>query len=52
MSKSLLVAVNAAAGLLLLVMTDFDSSRRWLVAVALLVNLLLLPLANLTHRNL
>lgn len=42
MSKSLLVAVNGAAGLLLLAMRDLDSSRRWLVAVALLVNLLLL----------
>jgi hypothetical protein len=38
----LLVAVNGAAGLLLLVMTDLDSSMRLLVAAALVVNVLLL----------
>jgi hypothetical protein len=41
-SKSLLVAVNGVAGLLLLGMTDLDSSMRLLVAAALVVNVLLL----------
>ncbi len=42
MSKSLLVAVNSAAGLLLLGMTDLESSMRLLAAAALVVNVLLL----------
>src|SRR5229473_2812107 len=41
-SKSLLVAVDGAAGLLLLAMTDLDWSMRLLVAAALVVNVLLL----------
>ena len=41
-SKSLLVAVNAVAGMMLLAMTDLDSSTRLLVAAALVVNVLLL----------
>ena len=40
--KSLVVAVNGAAGLLLLAMTDLDSSVRLLVSAALTVNVLLL----------
>jgi hypothetical protein len=42
MSKFLLFAVNGAAGLLLLGMTDLDVSMRMLVAAALVVNVLLL----------
>jgi hypothetical protein len=41
-SKGLIVAVNGAAALLLLGMTDLDSSRRLLVAAARAVNVLLL----------
>ena len=41
-NRSLLVAVNGAAGLLLLAMTDLDSSVRLLVAAGLGVNVLLL----------
>ena len=40
--KSLLVAANGAAGLLLLGMTDFDASTRILVAAVIALNLLLL----------
>ena len=42
MSKFLLFAVNGAAGLILLEMTDLDVSMRMLVAAALVVNVLLL----------
>ena len=41
-SQSVLVGVNGAAGLLLLAMTDRDSSMRLLVVTVLAVNVLLL----------
>ena len=40
--KSLLIAVNSAAGLLLLGMTDFDSSTRIIAAAVIALNVLLI----------